>query len=62
MTAAVEAALDAPAEPAGRTKAADPEAGDSRRRAVRAAEEVIADGEPPKPRPRRRTAKAPEAA
>ena len=62
VTAAVEAALDVPAEPAGRTKAADPEAGDSRRRAVRAAEEVIADGEPPKPRPRRRTAKAPEAA
>ncbi len=63
VTAAVDAALDAPsAEPAAGTKAGDPEATASRRRAVRAAEEVIADGEPTKPRPRRRTVKAPEAA
>ena len=64
VTAAVEAANgDAPAARVRRARQGRrPEPTASRRRAVRAAEEVIADGEPPKPRPRRRTAKAPEAA
>ena len=61
VTAAVEAALEGP-PPAARADAAESGATASRRRAVQAAEQVMADGEKPAPKPRRRTVKAPEAA
>ena len=61
VTKAVDAAVDVPPAPAPNADEAPKPA--ARRRAVKAAEEVIAPGDkPPKAPARRRSVKAPEAA